>query len=80
MYLAAVTGEVVERRAVRQVGVPDEAEAFQQVKGAIHRGDVHSGDPVTDRFMDLFGRRVTEGGDGVEYELALRGDSEPIRA
>ncbi|GIF24194.1 hypothetical protein Ate02nite_69240 [Paractinoplanes tereljensis] len=62
---------------MRQVGVIDQPELFEQLEGAIDGGDVDPGDPLTDRGVHLLGRGVTEIMHRLQDELALRREPQP---
>ena len=63
---------VVGGRAVRQVGVCDEADLFEQFQRAVDGGDVDAGGGLGDLGVHLVGRGVPEFVYGLEHELTLR--------
>ena len=68
-----VLGRAVGRRAVAEVGVPDEAELLEQLERAVDGGDVDAGH----RLADLLRRGVAELAHGGQHLLALRRDAQP---
>ena len=63
---------MVRGGSVTQVGVTDQSELLEQVQRAVDGGDVDALRGLPDLGQDLFGRRVVEVLDGLEYEFALR--------
>lgn len=70
-----VLGGAVARSAVAEVGVGDQAEALEQLYGAVDRGHVHIGEAG----RDLLRGGVTQRAHGIEHALALRGHAQPAR-
>src|SRR3954465_8974405 len=75
-----VVGGVVGRRAVAEMGVGDEAELLEQLERAIDGRDVDAAGGAAYPLGDLVGGGVAERGDGLEDELALRGEPVAARA
>ena len=76
-----VLGRVVDRRALAQVGVPDQPEPFQQLevpvdRGGVRRGAVRTG-LVAQPGVDLLGGAVLQRGDRGQHPLALVGQPQP---
>jgi len=67
----------VARRAVPEMGMPDEIETFEQVQRAVDRGDVDGGGIALDVRADPLWGGVHELVYGVEHELALGGHPHP---
>ena len=66
-------GEVVARRPVVDVGVPDQAELLQGLERAVDGGGGHRARPVGRHGIhDLVGGRVAEPAHGGQHPLALR--------
>ena len=75
-----VADRVVRRRAVAEVGVPHQAELLEHLEGAVDGGDVDRRGLLADLGEHLVRRRVAERVDGVEDQLALRGQAVALLA
>ncbi len=71
---------MVRRRPVAQVRVPHQAELLQQLQRPVDRGLVDRPGPLAHVRQHLVRGRVTELLDGVEHQLALRGEPVALRA
>ena len=79
VQVGGVLGEVVARRTVVDVGVPDQTQLLKCIEGAVHRRRGNLSAPVARHGIhDLVRGRVTEPPHGAEHPLTLRG--QPLAA
>ena len=62
-------------RAVSEMGVGDQPDLLEQLKGSVNGGEIYPDCLLLDLGVDLLGSSVLEGRDSLENELALRGDT-----
>jgi hypothetical protein len=70
--------QVIPVRSVPEMGVRDEADLLEQLKGAINGGEIDSDRRLLDLGVDLLGSSVLQSCDSLKDELALRGN--PVTA
>ena len=80
MDVLLLARRVVGRRAVRQVGMRDQPELFEQFQRAVDGGDVDAGGGLAHLAVHLLRRGVPELVDRLEHELALRGQPQATGA
>ena len=67
--------QVIPVRSVPEMGVRDEADLLEQLKGSVNGGEIDSDCRLLDLGVDLLGSSVLEPCDSLKNELALRGNS-----
>lgn len=78
MKVVGIVRGVVGRRTVAEVSVRDQAKLLEQLEGPVDGRDVNARCGNPDPLGDLVRRRMSERGDRLEDELALR--SQPVTA
>ncbi len=76
--MVGVGGQVIPVRTVPEMRVRDQADLLEQLKGSVDGGEIDSDCRLLDLGVDLLGSSVLEPRDGLEDELALRGN--PVTA
>jgi hypothetical protein len=79
VHMPGILRDVVGGRAVAEVRVGHQGEFLEKVERAVHGGHVHAAGDLAHVIDDLFGGGVPKCRDGLEHELALRGEPITLR-